>query len=357
MKLSLAENIRTLRKQRALTQERLAEVLGVTTGAVYKWETGLSTPELPMIVEMADFFDVSVDALLGYEMKDNRLSAAVSRLDEYCRTREPGALAEAEKALKKYPNSFEIVYACANLYKVYAVGKQNRDKQRRALELFEQARVLLDQNDDPSIGDLTILGEMANVYAASGEAEKGMELLKKNNPSGIFSDTIGLMLALVLKRSEEAEPYLARALLLGASALINAVMGYAFVFRARGDYASAQEILLWGIEMLDGLKKNETVDFLDKIGAILNTVLAHILLKTGQKVQAREAIARVAAQAARFDAKPDYGVTTLRFAVVPESVGGYDGLGATARESVEEILRLLEDPALDALWKEAFLHG
>ena len=67
----LAENIRTFRKARSLTQEQLAEVLGVTTGAVYKWEARLSQPELGMLMELADFFDTSVDVLLGYEMKDN----------------------------------------------------------------------------------------------------------------------------------------------------------------------------------------------------------------------------------------------------------------------------------------------
>lgn len=40
MKIQLAENIRDLRKKRALTQEQLAEALGVTAGAVYKWESG-----------------------------------------------------------------------------------------------------------------------------------------------------------------------------------------------------------------------------------------------------------------------------------------------------------------------------
>lgn len=64
MDLSLAENIRTYRKQRHLTQEQLAEVLGVTTGAVYKWEAGISFPELSLIVELADFFDVSLNAFL-----------------------------------------------------------------------------------------------------------------------------------------------------------------------------------------------------------------------------------------------------------------------------------------------------
>lgn len=51
----LAENIRAFRKARSLTQEQLAEVLGVTTGAVYKWEARLSQPELGMLMELADF--------------------------------------------------------------------------------------------------------------------------------------------------------------------------------------------------------------------------------------------------------------------------------------------------------------
>ena len=75
--MRLAENIRSLRIERSMTQEQLAEVLGVTVGAVYKWEAKLSLPELPLIMEMADFFDTSVDVLLGYEMKDNRLSVTV----------------------------------------------------------------------------------------------------------------------------------------------------------------------------------------------------------------------------------------------------------------------------------------
>ena len=110
MEIRLAENIRALRKQKQLTQEQLAEVLGVTVGAVHKWEAKLSVPELNLIMEMADFFDTSVDVLLGYEMKDNRLAATVQRIKEYRHNKDRSGLIEAEKALKKYPNSFEIVY-------------------------------------------------------------------------------------------------------------------------------------------------------------------------------------------------------------------------------------------------------
>ena len=93
MKLTLSENIRSFRKERKMTQEQLATVLGVTVGAVYKWESGLSVPELDLIVEMADFFDTSVDVLLGYRINDNRLDSIVSRLYTYSRTLDPALVA------------------------------------------------------------------------------------------------------------------------------------------------------------------------------------------------------------------------------------------------------------------------
>ena len=100
MELTLSQNIKKLRKEKKMTQEQLAEVLGVTVGAVYKWESGLSVPELPLILQMADFFDVSVDMLLGHKMKDNSLESVLERLTEYCSTMEPMALTEAD-ALKR----------------------------------------------------------------------------------------------------------------------------------------------------------------------------------------------------------------------------------------------------------------
>ena len=126
MDMKLAENIRTFRKERSLTQEQLSEVLGVTAGAVYKWEAGLSVPDIQLIMEMADFFDTSVDVLLGYEMKDNRLDATVKRLQEYRRQKDRAGLAEAEKALKKYPHSFRIVNECSSLYRGLRVRQRRQ---------------------------------------------------------------------------------------------------------------------------------------------------------------------------------------------------------------------------------------
>ena len=133
MEMMLAENIRSFRKQRSLTMEQLAEVLGVTAGAVYKWEAKLSVPELDLILEMADFFDTSVDVLLGYQMKDNRLAVTVQRLKEYRHDKDRAGLLEAEKALKKYPHAFDVVHESAVLYRVFGVESQKKDLLHRAL--------------------------------------------------------------------------------------------------------------------------------------------------------------------------------------------------------------------------------
>lgn len=108
MTLRLAENIRTMRKARVLTQEQLAEVLGVTVGAVYKWEAGLSIPDVHLLMEMADFFDTSVDVLLGYELHDHRIETTVRRLKRYRDEKDAAGLQEAEKALKQYPTYLRL---------------------------------------------------------------------------------------------------------------------------------------------------------------------------------------------------------------------------------------------------------
>lgn len=63
--MELSKNIMRLRKLKEITQEELASVLGVSTAAVSKWETEKSIPDIYMLSELADFFHVSTDELLG----------------------------------------------------------------------------------------------------------------------------------------------------------------------------------------------------------------------------------------------------------------------------------------------------
>ena len=56
MEITLGENINKYRKEKNMTQEALAEALGVTFASVSKWERNIATPDLSLIMEMASIF-------------------------------------------------------------------------------------------------------------------------------------------------------------------------------------------------------------------------------------------------------------------------------------------------------------
>lgn len=65
--MTVSEKIYTLRTRLGLSQEELAEKLGVSRQSVSKWETGQSVPDLEKIIKLADLFGVSVDELVREE--------------------------------------------------------------------------------------------------------------------------------------------------------------------------------------------------------------------------------------------------------------------------------------------------
>ena len=350
MEMKLAENIRSFRKARKLTQEQLAEVLGVTPGAVYKWEAGLSIPDLTLIMELADFFDASVDVLLGYQMKDNRLKETLARLKKTLHSKDPAGLNEAEKALKKYPNSFDIVYISAALHGSFGLESGKKEHAQRALELLNESLLLLPQNEDPEIGELTIYGAMANAHAMLGEDQKALELLKQHNVGGYFCDRIGLMLTND-SGTDEAVPYLSEALILHVTALVRTVMGYLKVYMNRGDFSSAEEILRWCTGVLSGLRRPETPSYLDKVNGSYFACMAFAQYKTGDTDAARASLVSAKTIAEAFDAAPNYDSEAVRFVEHPEEMSAYDDLGATAMQSVEAVIGSFEDEAFSAMWK------
>lgn len=62
--MSLGENITRLRMERGLSQETLADTLGVSRQSVSKWETDASTPELEKLMRLSEVFGVTLDALV-----------------------------------------------------------------------------------------------------------------------------------------------------------------------------------------------------------------------------------------------------------------------------------------------------
>ena len=352
MGIALSQNIRNFRKERKMTQEKLAEILGVTVGAVYKWESGMSQPELDLIIEMAGLFDTSVDVLLGYKLYDSRISATIERLEEYRKTLDPALIDEAERALTKYPNSFQLVIYCSQIYLFFGITYNKKELFRNALSLMERSIVLLPQNKDPNINESVIYGGMATAMFLLNEKDDAVELLKNNNAGGVFNDRIGLCIAMNEKNPDDAMPFLSDAIFDIMSKLVNVVMSYVLVFRARKDWDSCLNITEFGIRFLSGIRTDTEIDFLDKTKAEMLVLLAYAQQNKGMESEAVASLKKAGAIAAKFDAKPDYGVKTVRFAEIAADTMVMDIFGATATESIKNIIKMLDEHALKTMWEE-----
>ena len=82
--------LKALRRGKALTQEQLAEQLGVSGRTVSRWETGSNMPDLGMLVELAEFYGVSIPEIIKGERKSENMNEEVKetvlKLSDYTET-------------------------------------------------------------------------------------------------------------------------------------------------------------------------------------------------------------------------------------------------------------------------------
>ncbi|MBQ8641166.1 MAG: helix-turn-helix transcriptional regulator [Clostridia bacterium] len=129
MKISIGGNIRRLRKEKGITQEQLAEILGVTSQAVSRWESGAGYPDMDQLPGLASLFEVSMDTLLGYDgtvEKQNRLVLEISAM--IGRGEKEEGLRRAREALEMYPANSALALLLATSLFI------KRDDRETALE-------------------------------------------------------------------------------------------------------------------------------------------------------------------------------------------------------------------------------
>jgi len=65
--MEFSKTLRNLRKEKGLTQTQLADILHTTQDSVSLWELGKSLPDIPTLINISKFFDVTTDYLLSLE--------------------------------------------------------------------------------------------------------------------------------------------------------------------------------------------------------------------------------------------------------------------------------------------------
>ena len=73
-KETFGERLTKLRKEKGLTQNDIADKVGVSAQAVSKWEKDLASPDIDILLKLSEIFEISMDELLGKEKKTVELN-------------------------------------------------------------------------------------------------------------------------------------------------------------------------------------------------------------------------------------------------------------------------------------------
>jgi len=145
--INIAKAITNKRKEKGITQEELANYIGVSIAAVSKWETEQSYPDIVLLPQLAAYFNISIDDLMGYQPQMTKKE--IGKL--YCRLYEDlnnkpfdEVIVECRSVIKKYFSCFPLVLQMGDLLLVSSGMTDDKEKSTalilEAKELFVRVK-------------------------------------------------------------------------------------------------------------------------------------------------------------------------------------------------------------------------
>lgn len=209
--LHLAENLARLRREKKITQESLAEFMGVTKASVSKWETGQSVPDVMLLPGLAAYFDVTVDELIGYQssLSKQQIQKLYQEFAaDFARQPFEEVMEKTRVYVKKYYSCYPFLIQICVLWMNHFMlaGDERRQK-----EVLQAVSGLCSRIAD-GCKDLKIRGDavryQAFVCLQLGQAQEAVEILEEMiDPAGLAAgdDAMLARAYLMLGNAREAE--------------------------------------------------------------------------------------------------------------------------------------------------------
>ena len=343
----LNETIKQYRKEMKLTQEQLAEVMGVTVGAVSKWELGLSNPDIMLLPKLARLFGISLDVLFSFELTDSSADDLSEEIKTYRYEKQyDKGMEVALNGIRRYPNHFDLLYQSAALFMLHGVERGNKESLEKAMELYRRSCPLVGQSKDDRVSELSIQISIGEILSYIGKTDEAFEHLKKYNYCGINNSMIGILLSQG-KNPEEAFTYLSDGLIDFISDFMRCCVGFANAYHETKNSEASYDVLNMMYDLTKHLRKNENPSYIDKLQVILLAGMSHFCIASLQFDKAEDCLRTACDLALRFDKEPDYNAQNIKFYQSKKQIFG-DDTGETAMESIERII-LLEENNVDFL--------
>lgn len=169
--MNFSDNFKTMRKKHALTQEQLAEALGVSCQAVSKWETNSSYPDISLLPIIADYFGVSVDYLIGHDASkqlEEINNVCMLADDLFAERRYMEAISPLREMLIRHPGNEKLMYKLA-----WALSGTKRESEENYDEAILLYHKILEISADAEMRN-TVIRDLIYRYCTKGEIEKAL---------------------------------------------------------------------------------------------------------------------------------------------------------------------------------------
>lgn len=131
--MNISNTIRTRRRAKDMTQEELAEVLGVSVSAVSQWESDKTMPDIALIPAICSVLEITSDELFGIDLERkkediDKIAMEAAKYGNRGYTKE--AIEILENGFKRYPDSFDLMYYLMDYYHTLYNDGDEKAKQR-----------------------------------------------------------------------------------------------------------------------------------------------------------------------------------------------------------------------------------
>ncbi|KNZ41285.1 helix-turn-helix domain-containing protein [Acetobacterium bakii] len=178
--INIASALSQKRHEKGITQEELASYIGVSKASVSKWETGQSYPDITFLPQLAAYFNISIDDLMGYapQMTKDDIRALYHRLAaEFASQPFAEVLSECRFIIKKYYSCFPLLLQMSGLLMNHHMLAADKDTGMAILkEAAQLCRRVTDESDDVRLSRDGVSFE-ATCYLMLGEPEKVFDLI------------------------------------------------------------------------------------------------------------------------------------------------------------------------------------
>lgn len=354
-KIRIGEKIRLLRKKNDVTQDKLADHLGVTPQAVSRWESGVCYPDMNYLPSIADYFSVTMDDLLCYTgaQKTAKVQEYLEEVEHLLdRDRVTEALEVLRRAMADIPSDHSLQLEAAGVLSLYAgmlMDSGSGERIEAAVnavlsEAVSLCRHILEDCTDDGLRDET-KKTLCDIYAHQlGDTVQAEEIANQLHGMNVSREIIRATMLTGDVAFEQAQ----RNLILFADNIWWHLYNLACVPDISGDrYSTAEKIAILqkGIALFEIIFEEAPLFYADRLANSYRQ-LAMLYLSAGYAEKAMDCFEQMADWAIRFDERPD----TATYSSVIVNRVAYDKEADTEAKGISKCARLLRGNFGTRIW-------